>query len=148
MIGGSISGGRAPLPPLASGRPAWMLTSPPHTWSGDHGVPLMLSLHRITLTGFQCADGRRMNCSPSGSHSRTLRQSLLVGQEQEVRTGLSRQAHAQDADPPLSFSVGVLQSAPTMYLFHKTAHLCCKVFSAPSRDRRSFFSSPTGMSIR
>ena len=61
--------------------------------------------------------GRRMICSPGRSYNRTLRQSLLVGHEQVIRTRLSRQAHTQDAElVPLSLSVEVLPSAPTMYL--------------------------------
>ena len=39
-----------------------------------------------------------MICSPSRSHSRTLRQCLLVGHEQEVRTRLPRQAQPQTAE--------------------------------------------------
>ena len=136
------SGGCAPLSPRAEGRSTRMLTSPAHSLSGDLGsldaqhelfVPSLLSTdlsHRPAST-----PGHRMICSPGRSHSRTLRQSLLVWQEQEVRRRLSRQARTRDAELLcLSASVGFLPSA-----HHVPVLELCSVLNDPwyQRTRRA-----------
>ena len=79
-----------------------------------------------------------MICSRGRSQSRTLRQSLLVGREQEVRTELSRQARTQDRTLNSSASQPLCRSS-AVGTHHVPVLDLCGVFNYPrcQRMRRS-----------